>query len=322
MVDVASITRLLQLKLAVDKMLHKTSTVATAAPPAAEAQPVEHQPEAGPGSRSGTPAKLRRSSSFGQLITRFFSPKSKKTCPPSPGPVPAAATAAAPLQQVQRPSSPSLFRRRSSSTVVAGVIGPVVVNTPQEVQAARPARPSSAGALFRRSGGGAEGDTASRRVALHHKAAAALAAAAAEPSKVCVCSWLESEVVGYLVRIHFTEPMPARTRSVTDHDLATGAASGVAAVAPRPAHSVVALPARQDLWRRYEDKIAEHRRQMDTTKAQLDEALQKLGDMQVRGRDVGPLDQHTQRAAVVQDRLLRLSSRLQRTGSCAISWCT
>ncbi len=314
MVDVASITRLLQLKLAVDKMLHKTNTVATVAPAAAEAQPVEQPAEAGPGSRSGTPAKLRRSSSFGQLITRFFSPKSKKTCPPSPGPVPAPAAAAAPLQQVQRPSSPSLFRRRSSSTAVAGVVGPVVGHTPQEVQATRPARPSSAGALFRRSGGGAEGDAANRRVALHHKAAAALAAAAAEPSKACACSWLKSEVVANLVGIHFTEPTcPHEWRSTTDPDLdtrhasfvfsnwtfgtpgalhavsspATGAASGVAsAVAPRPAPSVVALPARQDLWRRYEDKIAEHRRQMDTTKAQLDEALQKLGDMQVRGRDI------------------------------------
>lgn len=37
------------------------------------------------------------------------------------------------------------------------------------------------------------------------------------------------------------------------------------------------------IWQRYEEKVVRHRLQLDSTKAQLDEAVRKLNDMQVGG---------------------------------------
>lgn len=45
---------------------------------------------------------------------------------------------------------------------------------------------------------------------------------------------------------------------------------------------------RNNVWQRYEQKIAVHRQQLDSTKLQLDAALRKLNDMQVRATAAHP----------------------------------
>ncbi|GLC55801.1 hypothetical protein PLESTB_001030200 [Pleodorina starrii] len=237
-VDVASITQMIQLKLAVEQLLARTSTAVQDSSAAVSLPPQEAAADAAPAALSHssmapaqaeqavTPKKQSKSGAFGAFLKSVFSPRSgsaskaqaaaTSAAPQAPPPVKGAATAAATALQAAV---------ASPSTTAVGVRAP---------------RPMSASAVPRQAASPSLADR-SRYAALHQRAAARLAEAAAEPAAA---------------------PRP------------------VLAPAAAPGASRQAAPQRGDVWQRYEEKIAMHRHQLDTTKTQLDEAVRKLNDMQ------------------------------------------
>ncbi|KAG2453029.1 hypothetical protein HYH02_002364 [Chlamydomonas schloesseri] len=226
-VDVTGITQVLQLKMAVEQLLARTSTAAAAvnvasqAPvaPAAAAAAVAVAGAAHDAQQQqqvGTPQrKLSRSASFSAFIKGIFSPKS--------------ASKAAPQAVPASPSAGRAFGTAHAVNVATAAPASPALNVPGSgAVGVQPARPASASALPRHVASPSVTDRG-RYAVLHQRAAARLAQAAAEPA--------------------------------------------AAAVHPP-------LQQRGDVWRRYEEKIASHRQQLDTTKSQLDEAVRKLHDMQ------------------------------------------
>ncbi|GIL91235.1 hypothetical protein Vretimale_18879 [Volvox reticuliferus] len=238
-VDVTSITQMIQLKLAVEQLLARTSSaVQDATSNLADPSTVEATPVAPPAAplqtavaaqieqhgHAATPKKQSRTATFGAFLKSVFSPRSGSASKAQPT-VAAAAPAAAPAPIVlgnlnTNTSSLSTAVPASPSTTAVGI---------------RTSRPMSASTLSGKVPSPSLADR-SRYAALHQRAAARLAEAAAEPAGT----------------------RPAQT--------AAAAAAGQGQ--------------RGGVWQRYEEKIALHRHQLDTTKAQLDEAVRKLNDMQ------------------------------------------
>ncbi|GFR47705.1 hypothetical protein Agub_g9458, partial [Astrephomene gubernaculifera] len=264
-VDVASITQMIQLKMAVEQLLKRTNTAAQAvvsavvpsstasgqaAATAAAAAPTGEQ-------QVGTPKK--KSATFGAFIKNMFSPKSNSA---SKAQAAAAATAAAaaPMPSIAAPAPGSASKRFFGANVTS-LLNSSAAAAPTAAVPASPvaqrassaagflgARPSSASALPRRAASPSPADR-SRYATLHQKAAARLAEAAAEPGGA---------------------------RSI----LASAGAPAAGPLYNQQHQQPQQQPQRGDLLRRYEEKIAVHRHQLDATKSQLDEALRKLNDMQ------------------------------------------
>ncbi|PNW78657.1 hypothetical protein CHLRE_09g388100v5 [Chlamydomonas reinhardtii] len=178
-VDVTGITQVLQLKMAVEQLLARTSTAAAAvtvasqAPAAPAAAPPAQEHSAQQQQQPGTPQrKLSRSASFSAFIKGIFSPKSASKAAPQ------AAHAAVPAS----PSAARAFGTSNAANLAAAAPASPAVNVPGSgavgVQAARPA---SASALPRHVASPSVADRG-RYAVLHQRAAARLAQAAAEPA--------------------------------------------------------------------------------------------------------------------------------------------
>ncbi|KXZ54250.1 CDKD1 protein [Gonium pectorale] len=226
-VDAASITQVIQLKMAVEQMLAQTASVPAAAPTATAtvtALPAALPAPSAAEQQAATPKKHSRSASFGAFLKSVFSPRGG-----SAGKAQAAAAG------VLQPASPAARAFGTNAAAVLNAGGATAVPSPMASSSSavgfHGARPASASAMPRRPASPSLADKG-RYAALHQKAAARLAEAAGE---------------------------------------------NAAAAPTLAAHQ----PQRSDMWRRYEEKIALHRHQLDTTKSQLDEAVRKLNDMQV-----------------------------------------
>ncbi|KAG2431578.1 hypothetical protein HXX76_009592 [Chlamydomonas incerta] len=227
-VDVTGITQVLQLKMAVEQLLARTSTAAAAAsvasqapaaPAAAAPVPAMHDAhQQQQQQQAGTPQrKLSRSASFSAFIKGIFSPKSANNAAAQPAAVPAS------------PSASRAFGTSNAVNVAAAAPASPALHMPGSgAVGVQVARPASASALPRHVASPSVADRG-RYAVLHQRAAARLAQAAAEP-------------------------VPAAANPQSQQ--------------------------RGDVWRRYEEKIATHRQQLDTTKSQLDDAVRKLHDMQ------------------------------------------
>ncbi|GLI62379.1 hypothetical protein VaNZ11_004998 [Volvox africanus] len=238
-VDVTSITQMIQLKLAVEQLLARTSSAvqdatssqavpstveATQAGPAAATLQSAAAAQAEQHGHVATPKKHSRTATFGAFLKSVFSPRSGSA---SKAQATAATTAPA---ATPAPVVPSTLGTNTSSLAAAVPASPSTTAV-----GIRAPRPMSASALPGNVPSPSLADK-SRYAALHQRAAARLAEAAAEPAG--------------------TRPAQA-------------AAAGAAGQGQRGG-----------VWQRYEEKIALHRHQLDTTKAQLDEAVRKLNDMQ------------------------------------------
>lgn len=191
---------------------------------------------------------------------------------------PAAPAAAPPAQehsaqQQQQPGTPQrkLSRSASFSAFIKGIFSPKSASkaAPQAAHAAVPASPSAARA-FGTSNAANLAAAAPASPAVNVPGSGAVGVQAARPASASA-----------LPR-HVASPSVAdRGRYAVLHQRAA-ARLAQAAAEPAPAATNPQVQQRGDVWRRYEEKITSHRHQLDTTKSQLDEAVRKLRDMQVR----------------------------------------
>ncbi|KAG2490111.1 hypothetical protein HYH03_011417 [Edaphochlamys debaryana] len=241
-VDVAGITNVVHLKLAVEQLLKRTTSAVQAVVAAAEAPPAPQPAAAAPPQQASTPAKLSRSASIGAFFRNMFSPKNSASkaaaaqAPPSPS-ITTASSASAAGRAFGNNAASILNSANGASAAVQAPASPAVTRASSSVAGAMPARPASASAVPRRPASPCLADK-ERYAALHQRAAARLAQAATEPASI------------------------------------------LAAAAPQPQAPAPAPGARGDLWQRYEQRVSLHRQQLDATRSQLDEAVRKLHEMQ------------------------------------------
>ncbi|PNH04455.1 hypothetical protein TSOC_009376 [Tetrabaena socialis] len=193
-------------------------------------------------------------------------------------PQPPQLAAAAADQQQQSETPKKLSRSASLGAFIKSVFSPRGSATKAAPAAAQQAAPAV--------------KAATRAFGTNVTAAVNNAAAQAQPASPAVQQWQHAGASGVMAaRPASASALPRQAASPSTLDkgryaaLNQRAAARLAAAASEPAGAQQASPApaaqqRGDVWRRYEERVAVHRTQLDATKSQLDEAVRKLSGMQ------------------------------------------